>query len=218
MTKLVLVINQCAVHVTVTLRENTFCVLKCAACVTPAVSGRNRMMSAECTEIQGSAVSVQRLFYWKWSMCWYLIYVYTVYKPSQIFFPPVNNRDLCAVKDEQHGVSSTANSQMGLVFLPLQCRREWNSGLGIDWTGPECSLPPLICYLEVLWRRKETVRTTENIKRHKMQPQMLLNTRFDAPQTILGLHLKVTHVGGDITGNSRERATLMWPSLQNKTS
>lgn len=51
------------------------------------------------------------------------------------------------------------NSPMGPASLPLRCRREWNSGLGIGWMGLECSLPPPKCCLEVLWRtgRKSSV-------------------------------------------------------------
>lgn len=90
----------------------------------------------------------------------------------QSFFPLCKQRGSVCCKgrslvDEQHGVSSTANSPTGLVFLLLQCRREWNSGLDIDWMGPECSLQPLICYLEALRRReRERKPLWDNIRKH----------------------------------------------------
>lgn len=96
--------------------------LQCAACVTPAETAwclqnalRSRVLLLAC--------NVWSLFYWKWSMCWYLIYVYTVYKPPQIFFPPVNNRDLCAVKEGPLWMSS-------MVCLQQQTHRwGWFSSL-----------------------------------------------------------------------------------------
>lgn len=113
-------------------------------------------------------------FYWKWSMCWYLKKEKKPGSKMQSFFSLCKQRGSVCCKgrslvDEQHGVSSTANSPMGLVFLLLQCRREWNSGLDIDWMGPECSLQPLICYLEALWRREETVM--------KQYPKTLTGTK-----------------------------------------
>ncbi len=92
---------------------------------------------------------------------------------------PVNNRDLYTVKAGLQWTSNVVqfehNSPMGLVSLLLQCRQEWNSGLGIDWMGPECFLPWLLCCSEALWRTEGSfVKQYPQTKTHEKTLKMFL--------------------------------------------
>lgn len=124
------------------------------------------------------------------------------------------------MEHQKHGARfRNQNSPMGPASLPLRCRREWNSGLGIGWMGLECSLPPPKCCLEVLWRtgRKSSVNrhpsthltdTKCNPRSRPKTPRFPLRSVHSGSYSVMKCHLQVVRIDGALvteTKNSQDQ-------------